>query len=320
VQLSTDPSDPIGLYLVSPDGDTLGTGGNAVNGSQGLTATANTVHPAAGIWTLVVDFAEPIAGDTVSQPFMGQVQFNLNSAQANLPNSAANTLKAGAAATFPVSVTNTGITTQDYFVDPRLNDSGIYDLAPFSQATGLALPLTGGYPEFFMPTEASAVGVEAVASLPVMFDYGPQLGDPDLLSSTGTTAIGSYTAPSGNLTPGFWYAGPSEIGPYAGPAPAGTVSVAMEILAREFDPAVTSSTGDIEQASINPATAFSPLVLNPGQTGTIDVTITPNGAIGSTVGGDLFVDDFTTGTPTAVYTNDSGNEVASFPYLYKIGS
>jgi hypothetical protein len=318
VKISTDASDPIGLFLISPDGDTLGAGGNLVNGSQGLTATANTLHPAQGTWTLEIVFAEPVAGDTLAQPYAGRIQFDADRAAANLPDSAFHKLHQGTPVTFPVVIRNTGLTAEDYFVDPRLDANGVMSLAPFAPASGLALPLTGGYPEFFMPTEASSVNVVASASLPVEFDYGSQLGDPDLLSSTGTTAVGSYSAPDGNLTPGFWYAGPSEVGPYPTGAAAGTVSVAMSIVAREFDQSVSSSTGDIMQASVNPATTFSPLALNPGQTGTIDVTITPTGPINSIVSGDLFVDDFTTGTPTAYFTNDGGNEVASFPYRYDI--
>jgi len=58
---------------------------------------------------------------------------------------------------------------------------------------------------------------------------------------------------------------PSEIGPYPSGAPAGTVSLSMSATTKAFDTSVTSDTGDLELASTNPATTFSPIVINPGQ-------------------------------------------------------
>ena len=63
VSLTNDVADPVGSYLISPDGNALGFGQNSVNGVNGPALTAYTLNPAAGNWTLVVDFAEPIVGD-----------------------------------------------------------------------------------------------------------------------------------------------------------------------------------------------------------------------------------------------------------------
>ena len=134
-------------------------------------------------------------------------------------------------------------------------------------------------------TEATSVAVNATASLPVQFDFGPNQGDPDLPSSQGTSPSASYTTPTGNLTNGFWFATPSEIGPYPSGAPAGTVSMSMSATFKAFDHTVTSDTGDLELASTNPATTFSPVVINPGQSATVNVTITPSGSSGSVVSG-----------------------------------
>ena len=57
---------------------------------------------------------------------------------------------------------------------------------------------------------------------------------------------------------------------------------------------------------------FSPLVLQPGQTGTITVTFTPTGAAGTTVSGVLYVDTF-----SASVLN--GDELIAIPYSYTIG-
>ena len=122
------------------------------------------------------------------------------------------------------------------------------------------------------------------------------------------------------MTAGGWYAAPSECGPYATAAPAGTATISMTAHAKPFDPAVSSPTGDLWVASVNPAVlaTVSPIVLNPGQTGTIDVTITPSGAAGTVVRGTLYVDTYDTGVPTAVYAVPAGDELAGLPYTYTI--
>ncbi len=215
VSLTNDASDPVGAYLIDPNGNIGGFGQNSINGTQTTSLTAYSVNPIPGTWTLIVDFAEPVVGDEVSQPFTGNIAFNkVRVTAAGMPDSTATTLPAGQPVTVPVTITNNGTQAQDFDVDPRLSSSETATLAPFSQASGLSLPLTVGSPVWFMPTEASSVSVSATASLPVMFDYGPNTGDPDLVSSTGTSASGSYTPPAGNLANGFWFATPSEIGPY----------------------------------------------------------------------------------------------------------
>ena len=88
------------------------------------------------------------------------------------------------------------------------------------------------------------------------------------------------------------------------------------VTTKSFDPAVTSDTGDIWLAATNPAASFAPIVLNPGQTAVIDVTITPSGASGTQVAGNLYVDDFVSGVPP--YGQISGDELTAIPYAYTI--
>jgi len=317
VDLTNDVKDNVGAYLVDPNGNVAGYGQNSINGTNGLSLTAYAANPIKGTWTLIIDFPDPVVGDELSQPFHGTVAFNAASVSAKtLPHSTGTKLAAGTPVTIPVKVTNTGHQAEDFFVDPRLNSSTTLALAPFSQASGLALPLVVGSPQWFMPTEATSVSVSATASLPIEFDYGPNQGDPDLVSSIGTSPSGSFTTTSGSLNNGFWFATPSEIGPYPSGAPAGTVSMSMSVTAKAFDTTVTSDTGDLEPAAINPATTFSPIVINPGQTATINVTITPSGASGTVVSGTLYVDDFLTNVPP--YGQQGADELVGLPYSYTV--
>jgi hypothetical protein len=84
-----------------------------------------------------------------------------------------------------------------------------------------------------------------------------------------------------------------------------------------FDGAVSSPTGDLWLASTTASLAgFDPDVVQPGQTVTIDVTITPAGSAGSVVSGTLYVDVFE-GSVTP-YSQLSGDELAALPYTYTI--
>jgi hypothetical protein len=79
-----------------------------------------------------------------------------------------------------------------------------------------------------------------------------------------------------------------------------------------FDPAVTSTSGDIWALSVDAAATYTPLSLAPGASGTITLTITPNAAEGTVVHGFAAVDTFSPFT-------DSGDELGAIPYRYKVG-
>jgi len=323
VTLTNDVGDNYGMYLVSPDGDTLGYGQNDLEGTNSLSATAYTLNPAAGMWTLIVEFAGAVVGDEVSQPFTGNIVFNNVSAKATgLPEGPNHHLAAGTPVTYPVPITNNGAAPELFFIDARLDTTTGLVLAPqFGTSDTVTLPITSN-PFWLVPTQTSIVSVSQTSSLPAMFDFSPYPGDPDIASASfggpfcSTTASATYTPPGGEVTAGIWGAYPTECGPYPGPAPAGTATITMTATAKAFDPAVTSTTGDLWLAATNPAATFSPIVLNPGQTGIIDVIITPSGASGTVVKGALYVDDFV--SFVSPYGQISGDELAVLPYEYVI--
>jgi hypothetical protein len=266
-----------------------------------------------------------VVGDELSQQFSGTIAFNDARASASgLPDSTRRQLAAGQPVTVPVRITNNGAAPEDFFIDPRLDSSQAIALTPIPPTTATnSLPLTSFLPSWLVPTQTSGVSVEESSSLPAMFDFEPYPGDPDLASASNTpgplcsdTASASYFPPGGAVTAGEWYAAPTECGPYPGPAPAGSATVTMTAQTKAFDPAVTSPTGDAWLFAVNPDAAFTPLVLGPGQTATVDVTITPFGAAGTVVRGDLYIDDLTDDVPP--YAQFSGDELAALPYTYTI--
>ena len=329
VSLTNDPADAVGAYLVSPDGDTLGYGqnSNSVNGTSGTSLTAYTLNPVPGTWTLIVDFAEPVVGDEISQPFTGTIQFNaVHVVAPGLPEGARYKLVAGKPVTIPVMLTNKGAAPEEFFVDPRLDTTVATTLAPQTPNT-VSLPMTGSFPTWLVPTETSSISVSQTSSPAAMFDFSPYPGDPDLVSANSgsgplcaESASASYSPSGGTVTAGIWSAGPTECGPYATGATIGSATITMTAEAKAFDPTMTSSGGDLWQVAVDPSllSAFSPVTVEPGGTAVIDVTINPpTGSNGTTVNGTLYVDDYSGGVPP--YGQLSGDELAAIPYSYTIG-
>jgi Subtilase family len=331
VSLSNDPADQVGAYLIAPDGDTDGYGQNYFNtiGERSLTAYAVNARP--GLWTLVIDFAEPTAGNELSQRYSGHIVFNhVRVSAPRLPDSATHNLAAGKRVTVGVKITDTGAAPEDFFLDARLDATRTMKLAALpATADTVALPLTVGYPGWLVPSLTSSLSVTQKSSLPAMFNVSSFAGDPDLASSPGLagstaslcadSASLSYAPPGGSVTAGEWEAAPDECGPYAkGGAAAGTATITMRVRAKAFDDAMSPSTGDFWETAVNPDQFYDPVLIYPGQTATVDVTITPSGPAGTIVTGRLYIDDLMNVDGVPPYGDVTADEVAVIPYQYRV--
>jgi hypothetical protein len=328
VSLSNDPDDQVGAYLIGPDGDTDGYGQNYFNTTGERSLTAYAVDPRPGTWTLIIDFAEPAAGNELSQRYSGRIEFNRVRVSApRLPDSPTHDLAAGKPVTVAVKITNTGAAPEDYFLDARLDATRTMRLASLpATADTVSLPLAVNYPSWLVPSQTSSLSVTQTSSLPAMFNVGSFAGDPDLASARvsgaslcADSAAVSYAPPDGSVTAGDWEAAPSECGPYPyGGAPTGTATVRMTVRAKAFDPAMAPSSGDFWETAVNPDEFYIPVLINPGRTASIDLTITPAGPAGTVVTGRLYVDDLMSVYGVPPYGDQTADEVAVIPYEYRI--
>lgn len=354
----TDPEAAYYGFLVAPNGQPLSApsnvriAGDSLATAPGLQLYANA--PAAGRWTLVLEATNPIAGNLVSQPFTGTVSLAAQpvTAKPALPNSAKVGLTAGKTVLTTVKVTNSGVVPMTYFADGRLTNYGTYSLAsqvPGNDLSSVDLPESTVAGQWLVPTHTYSLSFGADATEPVQLDAGWFYGDPEVFGdSVGnkSTAVASAT----KLAPGPWYSSAGVVGPFVGPAPAGSVAYTATVKTRKFDPAVASSTGDywptafIPAPAQDPATSVTrplssgshwldalhrqavsqkvkavakaaesgPLTLAPGKSGIITVAITPPAAAkGKVTTGTLYIDSFDFWTGT-------GDEVAGFPYSYTV--
>jgi hypothetical protein len=286
-------------------------------------AQLHVLNPGAGRWTVIVDFYTSVSGTAVTQPFTITVNDTPVTATAQgLPDSASTTLAPGTPVTAMVTVHNDGTAPEAYFVDGRLGSQVTVNLAPQTTPT-LTLPnVFGVVPTYLVPSHTTAVKATVSSPASLFFDISYPFGDPDLISTQGKTATDSYSAP--DIPAGTWSVTPFLVGPTGSkPAKNVTATVSMTATTAAFDPAVSAPTGDLWLGSTDATAGFTPYVVNPGQSVTIPVTITPQGSSGSTVSGTIYVADSSFISGSVTYnllggTFPEGSDVASFPYSYTI--
>jgi hypothetical protein len=286
-------------------------------------------NPQPGRWRFVLLLNYFASGNQTSLPFTGRIAFNSTAITASgLPDNPSTMLSASAApVAVTVSVTNTTPVTEAYFADARLNELGVTALPMQPVGNGCTpattLPNSCGGLVFFVPPQAVGVEFTAKASAPITMDafniagFDTETvgvtGSPDIFATRVTRQESVATLLVPEVPYGPWQVSPALVGPF-GPAGAfsATVATSGEALMQPFDGAVASSAGDIWADIILGTSTFNPLVLAAGESGAINVTITPNPSqVGKTVSGFLYIDTY---NPNAV----TGDEVVRIPYSYTV--
>lgn len=349
VKLANDSSDLVDTFLVDPDGQIDGYGSNyypsnsAAGYSTELTSAAYALDPIPGTWTLVVEFVDPTGGNETSQPYTGTISLTPGVTVSGGPSG---TIPPGGTVQVPVTITNESPATEDFFLDPRKDGvQKSYRLYSLTSATPgpsvsvrVPMPVTAVPPEWLVPTESSSLTVSASATsstarskkpFPFTFDASPVIGDPDV-PSYSPGAVNGSTTPSvtvsgggalGPLTAGLWGAEASAA-TRNGFSAADTVHENAKFIAtsesEQFDTTVLPETGDLWQigTGMELSTSFSPVILGPGRSVTLELDITPpqSGTNGQD-SGTLYVDDFAEIAYPA--TQLTGSQVAALPYSYK---
>jgi subtilisin family serine protease len=311
VQLA-DPEHILEGFLVDPNGQPLDIQSTA-NDAFGPGPAMQFFHgsPQPGLWTVILLDAGFGDGAHLSVPFTGNVSFTAPSVSSSgIPNSPSTVLPAGQPVTATISVTNTGNIQKDFFADPRLNGKVPQELLG-GDLNNVGLPLSlAAQPFWLVPTNTNALVVAAQGTVPITMDAQEQFGDPDVGGvSFGNNSVAADAAPE--VAPTFWVALPEATGPFTA-GTTGTVNLAAVANTNPFDSAVTSTSGDAWAQTVNASAPYTPLTLNPGQTGTITLTITPNAPKGTVVHGFIGVD-------TLNLFSASGDELVNIPYSYTVG-
>jgi hypothetical protein len=349
VHLNSDPNVLIEGALIGPDGETVDVDSNAtsVNSSTGVISSGPDLQlvqnaPEKGQWRFVLIVVDPVSGAEVSQAFQGTIGLNEARVSSNLPASAGTKLTAGKAASYTISYANPGSVPEPVQVDPRLDGTTSVVLPSLSGTPTVTLPLSvtnvANLPVYEVPPGTSQLSVAATSSTPAQVELFAPLGEPDVFGDLGAAQAGDLTSVARvteaggrhQVARGFWGTFVQQIGPFSDAgAPAGTSTLTATALTQPLDPAVTSAAGDpYAPGFTDQAPTGTPVLVNPGATGGITVTITPSAKAGTVVHGVIYlVTSPFTGTGTvfgalagglgAVQT--SGDVLAALPYTYTVG-
>jgi hypothetical protein len=281
---------------------------NTLQGTQTRHASMTVGKPMAGRWTLILQQLGDNSSVLTSVGFTGTVDFN--APQVSATGVPTGKLVRGQPVTATVQITNTGNSAEAYSIDPRLNQVGQIALDSGDPTSNQPLP-ANSFPQFFVPPFTTRLDTAATSTVPIGLTTAWFLGFPQFVAtSQSSTAVVTTVAP--DLSAGSWGCVPNEIGPFPTGATNTTYSCGAAATTNLFDRAVTSTTGNVWSSLDGPdSPSFHPMVLQPGQSGSITVTFTPQGASGSTISGFLEVEAFsfiTVGTDT----------IKAFPYTYQI--
>lgn len=318
-----DPNYNVDGFLVGPDGQPLDIQSTAVVSQGQIVAFGSTLQfferaPTPGRWTVVVSLgtgANAQDGARFREPFTGRIGFApLPVAVTGIPDSPFTVLKRGGPVKATVTLTNSGNSGKDFFIDARLDQRAEVPLLG-ADVNAVPLPLSLlAQPNWLVPPSSDQLLVVARGSVPIVMDISALFGNPDLLgvSLPGNFAVAQATAPE--VAPGLWFGLPAAVGPFP---PGGLFSASVNLAAvantNAFDRAVSAGSGNAWLAlGVDPSTTYTPLTLAPGQSGTITLTITPTAPKGTLVRGFAELETFNPATA-------SGDEIVVIPYTYKVG-
>jgi hypothetical protein len=346
-----DPGYNLEGVLSDPNGNPLDVQSTITSFLPNSVAPASTTNklqffwanPMPGRWSFLLIINNAISGNQTAQPFTGTLSFNgVNATAAGLPTNAATKLPAGVPATFAVKVTNTGNTTEQYFVDPRLNSQATITYAftqdlPFPALDPLAV--YPSWPPAVVPPKSTqllsamenATG-SSPSTVPLLMDVSNLSGAPaeGITGQPDTEGIPfvdpnngldgvAATVQAPELAMGPYWNFPMESGDFtnSAPVPAHSLTV-QQVTTQAFDFDVSTDTGDAWiNLTFDPSATYSPLVLAPHQSGTIHVTFTPSGTAGTVVSGQLNLETLAV-DPTGLVITGVSDEVAALPYTYTI--
>jgi hypothetical protein len=284
--------------------------------SDTQTAHLSWANPQPGRWEIDLATLGGSGSGKTSSTFDGTIAFNaVHVMTTGVPNSASTVLTPGDTTTAHVAVTNTGVSPEIYYIDPRENTSSTYSLGFFTDPNG-TIPLSSDAPQAAVPPESSSFTMVMNSPKKIDFTMSPELGTPEILSTTGKTAVATA---SGAVQASQWGAAPNLIGPFAGPAPVTTFSAAAFGTTHTINDDIAATGGNLWDSTTDPNSAnqFSPgdaVVVDPGDTTVLDIQITPSaGEAGQVISGHLSVQ---TWSPVTV----GSDHLVNIPYKYKVGA
>lgn len=272
-------------------------------------------NPTPGRWSLLLVQVNNVDSVLTSTGFSATLHYDLAKASAHgLPNNSHDVIKHGGTATATIVVKNTGTQPEAYMVDARRAKQTTLSLAAlFANPNNEPLPINNGanIPQFLVPPFSPNATIAATSTVPITLDTSPNFGTPDVEGKSFDNSTVALLS-AAELPASIYSCAPAEQGPFSGTAISTTVSCGGIATTNAFASDVSTSTGNLWADVELGTSTYNPLVLNPGQSATITVAISPTNPKGTSVSGFLTLETFNNNT-------FSSDEVATFPYAYTVG-
>ena len=241
---TTDLTGFVQAILEGPNGQVYALDSNFNDGNIQL----HHLNPQPGTWVLTIEALNPVQGDQINTPFTAKVSYNAVKVSASLPQSAKTKIAKGSTVTVPVTIKNNGAATLNYYVDPRLSQTGTIQLQALDPKTNtIALPQTVT-PQWWVPSQSTQFTLNVNADQPVNEDVFFNSGEPDHYSAAnGNGASVNFIA--SEVSPGIFASDIGQTGPFTAPAPAGTATFSATATGKLFDLDATSDTADLQTSS-----------------------------------------------------------------------